>query len=180
LARYVGSRSLKKRPLKEPSLLADLLSADDWSIITQYVDLLQPLKRATILLQGYVSTTAKDDRSVKGAIWQVLLIFETMMTAFEQARERYLLKATLDQRSQQADSQPSAPSPPLATPSQTPVRTIRSSQSIPIPWTSAPTDSSASQNEPIVSEEQTTESDDAVTDGTSESQKHFLTNINLA
>jgi hypothetical protein len=43
-----------------------------------------------------------------------------------------------------------------------------------------PTDSSASQNEPTVSEEQTTESDDAATDGTSESQKHFLTNINLA
>jgi hypothetical protein len=29
LARYVGSRSLKKRPPKEPSLLTDLLSADD-------------------------------------------------------------------------------------------------------------------------------------------------------
>jgi hypothetical protein len=50
LARYVGSRSLKKRPPKEPSLLADLLSTDDWSIIAQYVGLLQPLKRATILL----------------------------------------------------------------------------------------------------------------------------------
>jgi hypothetical protein len=40
LARYAGSRSLKKRPLKEPSLLIDLLSIDDWSIITQYVSLL--------------------------------------------------------------------------------------------------------------------------------------------
>jgi hypothetical protein len=40
LVRYVGSRSLKKRPPKEPSLLADLLSVDDWSIIAQYVGLL--------------------------------------------------------------------------------------------------------------------------------------------
>jgi hypothetical protein len=180
LARYAGSRSLKKRPPKEPSLLSDLLSADDWSIITQYVELLQPLKRATILLQGHVSTSAKDDKPVKGAIWQVLPIFETMMSAFEQARERYLPKATLSHRSQQADSQLSAPSSPLATPSPTPVRTTRSSQSIPIPRTFAPTDSSASQNEPIVSEEQTTEPDDAEDDGPSESQKHFSTNINLA
>jgi hypothetical protein len=99
---------------------------------------------------------------------------------FKQARERHLPKATLDQRSQQADSQLSAPSPPLATLSLILVRTTRSSQSIPIPRTSVPTDSSASQNKPTVSEEQTTESDDAATDGTSESQKHFLTNINLA
>jgi hypothetical protein len=34
LVRYVGSRSLKKRPPKEPLLLIDLLSIDDWSIIT--------------------------------------------------------------------------------------------------------------------------------------------------
>jgi hypothetical protein len=68
LAKYAGSRSLKKRPPKEPSLLADLLTADDWSVITQYVNLLQPLKRATILLQGYVNTAAKDSRPVKGAI----------------------------------------------------------------------------------------------------------------
>jgi hypothetical protein len=102
------------------------------------------------------------------------------MSAFEQARERYLPKETLTRRSQQADSQPSAPSSPLAILSPTPVRITRSSQSIPIPRTSAPTDSSAGQNEPTVSEEQTTESDDTAADEPSDAQKHFSTNINLA
>ena len=102
-----------------------------------------------------------------------------MISAFEQARERYLPKATLSYRSQQADSQPSTPSSPLATPSPTPVRTIRSSQSIPIPRTSAPTDSPTSQNELVVSKEQISELGDAEDDEMLESQKHFSTNINL-
>jgi hypothetical protein len=68
LARYAGSRSVSKRLPEEPLILKDLLSADDWSIITQYVELLQPLKRANILLQGHISTTAPNDRLVKGAI----------------------------------------------------------------------------------------------------------------
>ena len=50
VARYEGSRSLHKRPPKRPTLLDDLLSADDWSVITQYIQLLKPLKDATILL----------------------------------------------------------------------------------------------------------------------------------
>jgi hypothetical protein len=157
-----------------------LLSVDDWSIITQYVELPKPLKRATILLQGHVSTTAKGERPVKGAIWQVLPVFESMMSAFERARELYLPRVTLNHRSQQADSPPSAPSSPLATQSPTPVRTTRSSQSIPIPRSFAPIDSSASQNEPIVSEENMRELDDAEKDGPTESEKHFSTNINLA
>jgi hypothetical protein len=68
IARYQGSRSLKKRPPKKPSLLADLLDADDWSIITQYLEILKPLKDATILLQGYVSTTGNGAKPVHGGI----------------------------------------------------------------------------------------------------------------
>jgi hypothetical protein len=151
LARYVGNCSLAKRPPEEPSLLADILSADDWSIITQYVELLQPLKRATVLLQGHVSTAAPGEKLIKGAIWQVLPIFESIINAFELARERHLPKETLrSQRSEQVDTQPSAPSSPLTIPSPTSARIIRSSQRIPIPRISAPTDSSASQNEPVV------------------------------
>jgi hypothetical protein len=68
VARYEGSRSLQKRPPKEPSLLQDVLSADDWSIILQYVELLKPLKDATVLLQGHVSTSGKGAKPVRSAI----------------------------------------------------------------------------------------------------------------
>ena len=95
VARYKGSRSLKKRPPKKPSLLVDLLNADDWSIITQYLEILKPLKDATILLQGYVSTTGNGAKPVHGGIWQVLPIFESMLAAFEHARERHLPTATI-------------------------------------------------------------------------------------
>jgi hypothetical protein len=179
VARYEGSRSLQKRPPKEPSLLADLLTTDDWSIITQYVELLKPLKDATVLLQGHVSITGKGAKPVRGAIWQVLPIFESMMAAFENARERHLPAATLASQSlQQPSSQSSAPSPPPTTPPPVRSRITRSSQSIPITRISATTDSSASQDTPVVSEEQLTDSDEAATPG-DQSEKHFSTNINL-
>ena len=68
MARYEGSRAPSKKPLKEPSLVSDVLSANDWSVITQYVELLKPLKDATLLLQGHVSTTSKGVKAVRGGI----------------------------------------------------------------------------------------------------------------
>ena len=183
-ARHSSSRSQTRKPPKEPSLLADVLDADDWSVIAQYVALLRPLKEATMLLQGRVSTTAKGEQLVKGAIWQVLPIFEVIMNSFEEARQRYLPAETLESQRLQHDSpQPSAPSPPLSTPSPMPARITRSSQSIPIPQTLAPTDGSATPIAPIVAEEQMRDYLEAETFDIStnaESQKHFSTNINLA
>jgi hypothetical protein len=44
-------------------------------------------------LQGNVNTISKHSRPVKGAIWQVLSIFEEMLCAFEDTRERYQLSS---------------------------------------------------------------------------------------
>lgn len=60
------------------------------------MELLKPLKDATMLLQGHVSTTANSDKPVKGAIWQVLPIFESIMNSFEDARQRHLPVETLN------------------------------------------------------------------------------------
>lgn len=49
-ARYLSSCSQSRKPPKEPSLLKDVLDADDWSIIAEYVALLKPLKQATMTL----------------------------------------------------------------------------------------------------------------------------------
>jgi hypothetical protein len=109
----------------------------------------------------------------------VLPVFESIITAFKNARERHLLEATLASQSlQQASSQTPAPSPLPTTPLLARSRITRSSQSIPIPRTSTSTDNSASQDAPVVSEEQTSDSDEAEKLG-NEFEKHFSTNINL-
>ena len=41
--------------LKPPYILQDRLSIADWSVITQYIELLKPLKEATLRLQGHIS-----------------------------------------------------------------------------------------------------------------------------
>jgi hypothetical protein len=50
MARYSSSRLSIKRVLKKPSLLSDVLNADDWGIIARYIELLRPYKEATMLL----------------------------------------------------------------------------------------------------------------------------------
>jgi hypothetical protein len=95
MARYSSSRSSTKRVPKKPSLLSDVLDADDWGIIARYVELLRPCKEATMLLQGHVGTATVRGIAVKGAIWQVLPVFESLMLAFKNARERHKPAETL-------------------------------------------------------------------------------------
>lgn len=87
-------------PPKAPTLLLHRLNNDDWQVIAGYLKALKPLKDATMKLQGNVNNTSTRGRPVKRAIWQVLPIFEEMLKAFEEARERH-------QPSSQFTSQPS-------------------------------------------------------------------------
>jgi hypothetical protein len=50
---------------------------------------MKPLKDATMKLQGNVNTTLKHGRPVRGAIWQVLPVYEEILRAFKEVRERY-------------------------------------------------------------------------------------------
>jgi hypothetical protein len=68
IARYSSSRLSTKRVPKKPSLLSDVLDADDWGIVARYVELLRPCKEATMLLQGHVGTATIRGTAVKGAI----------------------------------------------------------------------------------------------------------------
>ncbi|KAI7151945.1 hypothetical protein KC331_g3353 [Hortaea werneckii] len=64
---------------KEPSILQDQLSSDDWNVVVQYHEILRPFKSATLHLQGQIG-----DRT--GAIWQVLPVFERLLTHLEDQR----------------------------------------------------------------------------------------------
>ena len=84
------SWSQSHSPPKAPSLLEDRSIPNDWHIINVYVDLLRPCKHATMKLQGQVTTTTKDGYAAKGALWQVLLMFEEILKGFEDSRQRHV------------------------------------------------------------------------------------------
>jgi hypothetical protein len=57
---------------------SDGLTAADWAVITDYIEVLKPLKAATKRLEG----RGKGGRF--GAIYEVIPVFEFLMAEFEQ------------------------------------------------------------------------------------------------
>jgi hypothetical protein len=107
LARHLRRPATEPAP-KAPSLVNDRLNDDEWHVIARYVELLKPLKKATMNLQGNVNTAAKQEQPVKGAIWQVLPAFEEILQGFEHAREQHRPLAS-QQLSQQSPGSPPSP-----------------------------------------------------------------------
>jgi hypothetical protein len=64
---------------REPSVLQDQLTSDDWNVVIQYHEILRPFKKATLLLQGQIG-------GCSGAIWQVLPVFDQLLTHLEEQR----------------------------------------------------------------------------------------------
>lgn len=162
---------------KAPTIAVDRLSNDDWHVIATYVELLKPLKDATMNLQGNVHTSAKDNKGVKGALWQVLPAFEEILQAFEHAR---------DQHNPQFQSQPQFTSTPLPA---SPPRPVRSPQ----PRISTRSSKRRRQATPPAITETCASNTDSVTaspaaraevvldpDQPNELESHFSTNINRA
>jgi hypothetical protein len=84
--RLQASNTTQRDPPKAPTIFDDKLSQDDWGIIVSYMTILKPFKQATMKLQGNVRVGS----GVKGAIWQVLPVFDDLMKGLEEARQRYL------------------------------------------------------------------------------------------
>ncbi|KAF4546908.1 Hypothetical protein D9617_102g071670 [Elsinoe fawcettii] len=72
----------ERSPPRGPSIVGDLLKIDDWTVLGRYHELLEPLQRATTLLQGDVGGNS-------GCIWQVLPTFEHLLRHFEDKRREY-------------------------------------------------------------------------------------------
>lgn len=164
-------------PPQAPSLIYDRLTPDDWHVIGVYVDLLRPCKLATMKLQGQVHATTTDNRPVKGAIWQVLPMFEEIMKGFEDERQRHLPST-----SQRSDNHAQQATPP---PTQTsPVRRRRTRRSQPQPraTTLANNHQDPPNTEGDIAQEQTADPQPtgAPTEPIPELEHHFTTNINRA
>ena len=89
-----NNRPIKKTP---PSILKDILSNDDWLVITRYIDILKPLKDATMQLQGHANGRF-------GAIWQVLPIYERILSHFERQVYQYPIAQELTHKDQLDDN----------------------------------------------------------------------------
>jgi hypothetical protein len=80
---------------------SDGLLTADWAVITDYIDVLKPLKAATKRLEGCGS----DGRF--GAIYEVIPVFECILSYYEQK--------LIDYEKVESDTHPEAPDDHLAT-----------------------------------------------------------------
>jgi hypothetical protein len=87
---FAASRR-KKLPDAQPWMRSDGLSAADWAVVTEYIEVLRPLKLATKRLEGRgkgVKGAHNDvDSSPKcgryGAIAEIIPVFEYILTYYE-------------------------------------------------------------------------------------------------
>lgn len=68
---------------QKPSIVDDYLTADDWSVIAVYLDILKPLEKATLRLQG------RPSRDSTTGIWHVIPTMEWLLYRFERFKEIY-------------------------------------------------------------------------------------------
>lgn len=83
-----GIRSPTDR-LTKPSIVDDYLTAEDWNVIAIYLDILKPLEKATLLLQG------RPSRNARTGIWHVLPTMEWLLHQFESFKVEYQLHPDL-------------------------------------------------------------------------------------
>ncbi|KNG46889.1 transposase-like protein [Stemphylium lycopersici] len=72
-----------KLPVAQPWMRSDGLTGADWAVITEYIDILQPLKTATKRLEG------RGKRGSFGAIAEIISVFEYLRTYYEQRVNAY-------------------------------------------------------------------------------------------
>jgi len=80
-----------KRIDPPPAILEDRLDNEDWHVISLYHDILQPIKQATMDLQGHAGGRF-------GAIWRVIEIYEELLSHFEKLRTQYPVREALAKR----------------------------------------------------------------------------------
>lgn len=71
-----------------PPILDDTLTNDDWTVITRYVQILKPLKDATLALEGNIGGRF-------GAIWRLLPQYEKVLQHFEDLVTQYPVNDTM-------------------------------------------------------------------------------------
>jgi hypothetical protein len=97
-----GTKPMPKKSRKKPAIVDDKMSAEDWSVISEYLAILKPLKIATKRLEGRPKEgelgLASCRRSLNlylhvlgkfGAIWEVLLTMEWLLKHLEESKVQH-------------------------------------------------------------------------------------------
>jgi hypothetical protein len=93
---FAASRR-SKLPDAQPWMRSDGLSAADWAVVTEYIEVLRPLKLATKRLEGRGKGVKGADDDVDsppkcgryGAIAEIIPVFEYILTYYEQRVKAY-------------------------------------------------------------------------------------------
>jgi hypothetical protein len=70
---------------KKPAILTDFITQDDWVILTQYYEILEPVWQFTQRLEGRGSGASH------GVVWQVIPAMERLFTHFEKLKSQYVI-----------------------------------------------------------------------------------------
>ncbi|CAD0052721.1 unnamed protein product [Aureobasidium pullulans] len=70
---------------KKPAVLADFITQDDWVILTQYYEILEPVWQFTQRLEGRGSGASH------GVVWQVIPAMERLFLHFEKLKAQYVI-----------------------------------------------------------------------------------------
>ncbi|KAM0664385.1 hypothetical protein ACQRIU_006967 [Beauveria bassiana] len=78
-----GTKPMPGKSRPKPAIVDDKMSAEDWSVIAEYLAILKPLKIATKRLEG------RPREGKFGAIWEVLLTMEWLLKHLEESKFRH-------------------------------------------------------------------------------------------
>ena len=70
---------------KKPSVLDDKFTSEDWQMLNNYLEFLQPLEEGTMILQGHGKGGSY------GVIWQVIPVMEGLLKHFEQLKSQHIM-----------------------------------------------------------------------------------------
>ncbi|KAK8011833.1 hypothetical protein PG989_000093 [Apiospora arundinis] len=76
----VQAEPMPKKGRKKPAIVDDKMAAEDWSVIAEYLAILNLLKIATKRLEGW------PQEGKFGAVWEVLLTMEWLLKHLEEAK----------------------------------------------------------------------------------------------
>ncbi|KAL5610632.1 hypothetical protein FOBRF1_006749 [Fusarium oxysporum] len=79
------TKPMPKKSRTKPAIVDDKMSVEDWSVITEYLAILKPLKIATKRLEG------RPKEGKFGAIWEVLLTMEWLLKHLEEFKAQHEL-----------------------------------------------------------------------------------------
>ncbi|THX67806.1 hypothetical protein D6D08_06550 [Aureobasidium pullulans] len=80
-----GTKPCPEKMRKKPAILNDRITQDDWALLTQYYEILEPVWQFTQRLEG------RGTGASHGVVWQVIPAMERLFSHFEKLKNQYTI-----------------------------------------------------------------------------------------